>query len=287
MDSIEEFEQVMSECTTDGIASPLIVAIMTICGTLTSQIDIPLLATATDEAEKRGIQLNYRPDKKGSERSEREVSERSEREVSETGGRGHKKTVHNFYNCLKAVYYYTDKNGGKNKISAKVFPNGSVQITGCRNIETAHNAPNVLYEFIKSVPNSIKTPNDFRLINLRTVMINSNFNFKKSVLQERLKDEINKRMYNGEDTDLNVWRIATFQPEKYPGVNIRYLTKSVRENHKKDYFSQPLKINGQVGIFIFRSGKGTITGAKNVHEIKEAYEEITKFVNSNEKLLLF
>lgn len=258
MDDCEEYNKILSECKTDdGIATNLVVAVMTICGSLSSPIDLNVLSKQKIDGFMM-ISPNNKHDKK---------------------------TKSSFYNCLTIIYNYVDRHGNNNKISSKIFPNGSIHLTGCRNIESAHDAPIILYNLIKSVPESIKDPKNFKLDNLRTVMINSNFDFKNCIIQERLKEKINEFKFDGSGDPEKVWRMATFQPEKYPGVNIRFWTERARDNHKDDYHKQPIKIDGQVGIFVFRSGKGTITGAKNIKDIKEAYDAITSLVRNNQNLL--
>lgn len=270
MDSCEEYTEILSKCKTDdNIATHLIVAVMTICGTLNSPIDLAILSSKHID----GFQMIYQPNKKAKDLSVNHLIANIP------------KIKNSFYNCLTVLYNYVDSSGNTNKISSKIFPNGSIHFTGCRNIETAHNAPVVLFNLIKEVPESIKEPDNFKLNNLRTVMINSNFNFKKGILQEKLKEKVNELKFDGTENPEKVWRIATFQPEKYPGVNIRFWSEKTREIHKDDYNSLPFKINGQIGIFIFRSGKGTITGAKNIKDIKQAYDAITNLVRNNQNLL--
>lgn len=267
MDTPEDYNRILSECkTNDGIASDLIIAVITVCGTLSSHIDLLMVS----KQNVHGFKISYEPNKK-------------KKTIEEKGSKI--KTKSGFYNSLQIEYNYTDSSGLSSKISSKIFPNGSIHLTGSRNIETAHNAPIVLYNLIKNVPESIKEPNNFKLDNLRIIMINSNLSFKSCILQERLKEKINEFKFDGSDSSEKVWRMATFQPEKYPGVNIRFWTESTRRCHSEDYIKQPIKINGQVSVLIFRSGKCTITGAKNMKDIKEAYDAITNLVRNNQNLL--
>jgi TATA-box binding protein (TBP) (component of TFIID and TFIIIB) len=48
-----------------------------------------------------------------------------------------------------------------------------------------------------------------------------------------------------------------------------------------------MKLTGQVSIFIFRSGKGTITGAKNTDDLLEAYQAITNFIRNNKEKVFY
>jgi hypothetical protein len=113
-------------------------------------------------------------------------------------------------------------------------------------------------------------------------MINSNFSFSKGILQERLKNAINKKRF---DNNENQWRIATFAPEKYSGVNIRFLTKRLVQSLLNNTDTLSSK-DGQVSIFVFKSGKSTITGAKKVEDLLEAYKAITDFVRNRDELFM-
>jgi TATA-box binding protein (TBP) (component of TFIID and TFIIIB) len=115
-------------------------------------------------------------------------------------------------------------------------------------------------------------------------MINSNFSFEKGILQERLKNVINSFKFEGKEKSGHVWRMASFQPEKYSGVNARYMTKRC-QNYSSSFYLEgkklPIKLDGQVSVFIFRSGKGTITGAKNTADLLETYNAIVDLVRTN------
>ena len=121
-------------------------------------------------------------------------------------------------------------------------------------------------------------------------MINSNFIFEKGILQERLKTIINNNRFDGDGDARKIWRMASFQPEKYSGVNARYMTERCRKEYTNYYLEGkkiPLKLDGQVSVFVFRSGKGTITGAKNTKDLLETYKAITELVRNNKKQLLY
>lgn len=276
LESIKKFKENLKNCKTDdNISTDLIVAVITVCGSVGSKINIVKFFNfyLKNPAHFSNFKLSYAPNtKKNNEK------------------------IKAFYNCLNVEYIYTDPNNIKSRIVAKIFPNGSLSIPGCRTIESVYNAPIILYDFINNI-NSLSSEDcpiepiiletdKFILNNVRIVMINSNFTFYKKILQEKLKDALNDDKYNGID-DKCVWRITNFQPEKYSGVNIRFLTIKCRGEIKERFLAKkkiPFKLDGQISIFIFRSGKGTITGAKNTEDLKEAYEAITKFIRENNSL---
>lgn len=262
------FRYNLSKCrTTDNIATGLKVAVMTICGSLSSPINLLEILDYYMEIGCDTFDLSYVPNTKKSNNKNKA-----------------------FYNCLTATFYYLDKDGVESKIAAKVFPNGSIQLPGCRTIEAVYNAPRILFNFIKFVNKEcmgrvVKNPDTFKLRNVRIVMINSNFSFSHGIFQERFKDIINMHKFDGniKNTE-NVWRIASFQPEKYSGINIRYMTKYCRMSASDTFLREkklPSKLAGQVSIFIFRSGKATITGAKKTSELFEAYKAIVGIARKN------
>jgi TATA-box binding protein (TBP) (component of TFIID and TFIIIB) len=269
----------LSKCKTDDkIASELVVAVMTVCGSLGSPIDLLEIFDYYMDVGCESFELSYVPNSKKS--------------------KGDKNKA--FYNCLNVTFYYKDIDSTESKIAAKVFPNGSIQLPGCKTIDTVHRAPEILFNFIRDIAEEckekkpdvqvIRNPNTFALKDVRIVMINSNFSFEKGILQERLKTVVNNFKFEGKDKPEYVWRMASFQPEKYSGCNIRYMTDLCRKQTAQMYLESkkiPLKLDGQVSIFVFRSGKGTITGAKNTRDLLEAYNAITNLVRKNKKLLFY
>lgn len=258
MDSEKEFDDNISQCmSTDKIASNLVIAVITVCGSLGTGLNLLKIYEYYTDNKLDFFDLSYVPNSK-------KTKEKA------------------FYNCLSITFYIDGS-----KISAKIFPNGSIQIPGCKNLGIINKSSELIREFIIvmskrcGIDNIIKEPEKFMIRDLRMVIIISNFAFKYQVLQEKLKDIINKNRFEGIINDINVWRIASFQPEKYSGVNIKYLTEKCRNLNKDKYINKdkmPIKINGQISIFIFKSGKGTITGAKDSHELLEAYIAITSLV---------
>ena len=284
----ETFYSNLSKCKTeDKIATELVVAVMTVCGSLGSPIDLLeifdyYMDINVDESNESSIcetfELSYVPNSKKS--------------------KGDKNKA--FYNCLNITFYYRDLDSIESKIAAKVFPNGSIQLPGCKTIDTVHRAPEILFNFIEDIAKEcrikkptaqvIKNPKTFKLKNVRIVMINSNFSFEKGILQERLKTTINNFKFEGKEKPGYIWRMASFQPEKYSGANIRYMTKRCRDETANSFLQGkkiPIKLDGQVSIFIFRSGKGTITGAKNTKDLLETYLAITDLVRKNKNYLFY
>lgn len=271
LETEEEFLEGIGKCKTDdGIASQLIVAVMTVCGSLGSEINLLNTINFFNSQERDDFVLSYVP-----KSEKKEIKQKA------------------FYNCLGVVFHCTDKNNIKSRISAKIFPNGSIQIPGCRTIDTVYKSSEIIYNFIKdlsikciekqSINNIIKNQENFCLKDVRIVMINSNFIINKCIMQERLKNLINESRYDGID-ETKSWRIATFIPEHYAGINARFYTTNLKTQIKEKILNGkqiPFKLDGQVSVFIFKSGKGTITGAKNTKNLYETYLSITNFIRDN------
>jgi len=279
LETEETYYNNLSKCKTDDkIATELVVAVMTVCGSLGSPIDLLEIFDYYMDVGCESFDLSYVPNSKKS--------------------KGDKNKA--FYNCLNVTFYYKDIDSVESKIAAKVFPNGSIQLPGCKTIDTVHRAPELLFNFINAIAQEckdkkpdvevIKNPKIFALKEVRIVMINSNFSFEKGVLQERLKTIINNFKFEGKEKAEHVWRMASFQPEKYSGLNARYMTKRCRDSTTNSFLEGkkiPIKLDGQVSVFIFRSGKGTITGAKNTKDLLETYKVITDLVRKNKSHVFY
>jgi TATA-box binding protein (TBP) (component of TFIID and TFIIIB) len=277
LETEETYYSNLSKCKTDDkIATELVVAVMTVCGSVGCGIDLLEIFDYYMEEGCGLFELSYVPNSKKSKDGKKNKA---------------------FYNCLNVVFHYKDVDKVESKIASKIFPNGSIQLPGCRTIDAVHKTPEILFNFIKDIAEKcrikkpgtevIRSPENFKLQKVRIVMINSNFIFEKGILQERLKDIINANKFDGKS---GIWRMGSFQPEKYSGCNIRYMTEECRKANTNAYLEGkkiPMKLDGQVSVFVFRSGKGTITGAKNTKDLLETYKAITDLVRTNKKNLLY
>lgn len=277
----EVFNRNMKQCaTSDGFASNLVIATMVVCGSLSSPIDLLGIYNFYDSNREHytTYQLNYVPSSKRTDGEQK---------------------LKAFYNSLGIVFHYKDCNGVNNKISAKVFPNGSIQLPGCGTNDAVHKGPEMIRDFIVDVatkcrsidPSSriIKYTDVFKLQNVRVVMINSNFAFHKCILQEKLKTLINTLRFDGHPKPGNVWRIANYQPDKYSGVNARIMTDQCRAEYGWLFLEAkkiPLKIEGQVSVLLFSSGKATITGARSTADLLFAYNHIVNLVRQHQTSVL-
>lgn len=212
---------------------------------------------------------------------------------------------------LKHVFNSTNKNSGKNFfnqntiiirakdnkfLNVKLFKNGSIQMTGCKDLNDANIVINKLINKLKEVlmirkeaiKEAIKesiinndpettitfTPpqilleikfveniNDLNVSKFKINLINTNFGINYFINKEELFNIL---------TSKNIFcRITT----NHACVNIKY--KIVTNN-----------IESLVSIFVFQTGNIIITGAKKAEDIRSAYNFIVQFLNQNKSKII-
>jgi TATA-box binding protein (TBP) (component of TFIID and TFIIIB) len=128
------------------------------------------------------------------------------------------------------------------KKSIKIFPNGSVHVTGCSDLIDCR----AILKKLSAVINHLIPGQDYDIDTYYIAMINGNFSMRSFTLNLRTVIEL-----FGED--------ASFNPETYSSVKIK----------RKD-----------ITISVFASGSVIITGAKDTDQLLEAYSflasELTK-----------
>ncbi len=238
LESRNIFTSNISECNSN-ITSPIKVSLITVCFNLTSNIDLNKL---------------------------KDVIKSTSSSCSTS-----------FSNCLIINFYINDLGIKLDKdvledeyikISAKLFSNGSVQLAGCKTIDIVHKIPKYIYNFLKKLDkkdNFICDCTKYKLADIRITMIKSDFSFNNKINQEKLKDLINnERIINSN------WKIALWQPDKYPGVNIKYISN---------------KSGKIITILVFKSGNAVITGSKNSEDTLDSFNAITNFILNNKDIL--
>lgn len=157
------------------------------------------------------------------------------------------------------------------KISLKIFKNGSIQMSGIKSIKACNTVLNKLINEISKeygiIEDNVVKEIDFieekvdeiSISKFKIDMINSGFELQYQVNRENL---YNKLLDNKID--------CKFEPSIHAGVNIKFLPEG---NEKK------------VSIFVFESGNIIITGAKNINNIVESYEYISKFMEDNKLVI--
>jgi TATA-box binding protein (TBP) (component of TFIID and TFIIIB) len=179
-----------------------------------------------------------------------------------------KKAKKNFYNQVSIVVFSDE---GK-KINIKLFSNGSIQMTGCKDIVNSISALKNLFNELKKIKavydpihnEIIEKPfvkdninlNINNITHFKIAMINSNFNIGFKVDRDKLFEMLS----NNKTTE------CSYDPIIHACVNIKYDC-----NDKT------------VSIFVFESGSIIITGANNGKHILDAYNFINQLLCNNYK----
>ena len=188
------------------------------------------------------------------------------------------KAKKNFYNQVTIVVNCS----GMIKINVKLFKNGSIQITGCKNVSSVIWILGKLFqklrEFIpKSDNDENKSPERYAepyiflklldVTDLKIAMINSNFDIGFNIDREKLFNLLIADKYD-----------CGYDPSRHAGVNIRFKSQMEKQNGVIDIHSS--------SIFVFDKGSIIITGARNYMQIMECYKFInTYLINNYQKIV--
>ena len=139
-------------------------------------------------------------------------------------------------------------------INTKVFQNGKLQMTGCRNVQDATEISEKIIKIFGELSDEIiPNVNNLKVADTSIAMINSiffaNFELKRKVLVEILNNEYANELIS-----------CNFEINNYQGINIKKYSK----------------YGNIVTTLVFRSGKTLITGGKCQADIEEMYQ----FINS-------
>jgi TATA-box binding protein (TBP) (component of TFIID and TFIIIB) len=157
-------------------------------------------------------------------------------------------------------------------LNVKLFKNGSIQMTGCKEISDANIAVNKLIKklgeklFVKnedilSEITFIDEPENFKMSNFKIDMIVSNFGVNYLINKESLNQLL---------TEKNILSRLSVQ---HSCVNIKHKILS----EKDDVF---------ISIFVFQTGNIIITGGKKAEYVKDAYNFIVGFLSQNKQKIM-
>ena len=176
----------------------------------------------------------------------------------------------NFYNQV-TILMKPMNNPIKNYINIKVFNNGSIQITGCSDMDDFNNVMTTLVRILKKGEKLkkgdetvkrigfVSDPKHIGIYDIKIRMINSNFQLDYKI--DRLKLAFLLKKYHGTRTTDTEIGYVEFKHKPNGGhscVNIKY---RYNETNKPS-------------IFVFQTGAIIITGAKNLYQIIHAYHYI-------------
>lgn len=185
-----------------------------------------------------------------------------------------KPSAKNFYNQVTILMKPTN-NTQHSYINIKVFKNGSLQMTGCKDMDDFFNVTTTLIDVLKrgrdievkgkkTHLSFVEEPDKIGIFDIRIRMINSNFNLGYKVDRKKLARILKKKhRINTKDKEIGYVECKYEPTGGHSCVNIKY---QYDENNKPS-------------IFVFQTGAVIITGAKNLSHIIKAYEFIIKILN--------
>jgi TATA-box binding protein (TBP) (component of TFIID and TFIIIB) len=176
-----------------------------------------------------------------------------------------KKKTKSFYNQVTLIIKTFDNK----TTNIKLFSNGSIQMTGCKHLNSIENVLSKLFHYLaktKAIYDSdkklfldmpfVSNPEVLFLKNLydfKICMINSNFNIDFNIDRDKLYEILLDQRFE-----------CTYDPIIHACVNIKY--------------PHPDKV---ISVFVFESGSIIITGARNGEQIIDAYNFINRYLLTN------
>ena len=170
-----------------------------------------------------------------------------------------------FYNQSTLIIW---SESSKKVVNLKLFKNGSIQMSGCKNIDDCINVLNILSNKLNTTyavmennkviekPFIIDNKN-INITDFKIILINSNFKIPFLIKREVLYNILIEKNIN-----------CRYEPCIHACVNIKFSENIPTE--KKP-----------VSIFVFQSGNIIITGAKTIDVIPKAYDYIKNILNEN------
>lgn len=187
-----------------------------------------------------------------------------------------KKEKKNFYNQVSIIFctfklegFDINKISKKEKyktLNIKLFNNGSIQMTGCKNLDNIVKSVELLFSKFKENNDKYKYYEgdlDIKNIdNFKIQMINTNFDMNFKINRNNLHNLLLKHNID-----------SSYDPIIHPCVNIKYIP----EIYKNTIINNPRIIS----LFVFESGSITIAGSNSIEQIIGAYNFINKLILNN------
>lgn len=164
-----------------------------------------------------------------------------------------KKRVH-FFNQITVVIILESLR----KINVKLFKNGAIQMTGCKNVDDYNILFNKILYILKKnrtdENNLLELKDKYIISDFKINMINSNFNVNFNINRDKLYNYLLKKNVK-----------CRYEPCNHACVNIK-IPSNIDTN--------------EISIFVFEKGSIIITGAKSGDHILEAHNYIINELNS-------
>ena len=179
-----------------------------------------------------------------------------------------------FFNQLTLHCFYDNK-----IINVKFFNNGKIQMTGLKYENQGLKLLKGELLPLFGIYHDIYDSEIINIINYRIVMMNSDFDIKKEIDRDLLQGKIVDNGY-----------YSTFEPDWYPGVNIKYYFNTNNDNCGICKCNSICKGKGTadgdgeckgVTIAAFNKGKILITGARSQNQLLTCKNFIENFINTN------
>jgi len=178
-----------------------------------------------------------------------------------------KKEKKNFYNQVSIIFCTFKLEGfdistisKKDKyktVNLKLFNNGSIQMTGCKNLDNITKSIELLFAKFKINNDKFNYYSGIldinNIDNFKIQMINTNFDMDFKINRAILHSLLIKNNFD-----------SNYDPIIHPCVNIKFIPPN-----------SPSKI---ISIFVFESGSITIAGSNSIEQIIYAYNFINTFI---------
>ena len=199
------------------------------------------------------------------------------------------KQKRNFYNQITFLVQ-TERN--ERPVNIKIFSNGSISMTGCKQEMDGYWALKGLVEDMRQVPYifaNVEDRENLDIVDYGITLINSDFSIGHKIDRAQLYKMI-----------IEEYRLfATYEPTIYPGVKLTYMWNVTKEEQKetglctcavKCLLKNRKKEKGnmckKITIAIFQSGKIIITGSNTMEQTNDAYRFIVDILEQNSSRLI-
>ena len=191
----------------------------------------------------------------------------------------YKEVNNNFYNSITLIVRVT--NGPTQninlepRINVKLFKNGSLQMSGCKNVENINIVLGKILEKLKEVKGKFEDDNKIKEItfidelskiginNFKIDMIYCNYRIQFEIDREKLYDLLKKKKVK-----------CIYEPCIRACVTIKFVSTQDNIDSK------------EVSIFIFKKGNIIITGARSKKQVLEAYNYINNiFITHKDEII--
>ena len=250
--TFEEHLNQLKQISPELIRKQVTISTMTLCVNFNSHIDLDTLADLYTES------VNYSPNSK------------------KTKDKGKKDC---FYNSL--LMNMTTRYQDPAKISVKFFPNGKLQIAGCKTIMACCYAIRKAYNRILKNGCFLEEP---KITDSKIVMINTDFKIVNCINQEALAEILSEKTI---DKNYNFLQVV-YQSSKYPGINAKFIPDDKILDYSKFHLEHGIKKKYPdiISILIFRPGSVIVTGGNKIFDYISAVNSIIDIITKNKNEVL-